>query len=629
MKFILYGSICCLLILSSCQPDTTITEEVPPEEIILTYLPFTEEEFVDLDLFADPTANWSTVGEVFADRSKENTIEVSIGDGILVNQPTEEAKSDLYTAFEHGDIELELEVMMPKGSNSGIYLQSRYEVQLLDSWGKETLKAGDMGGIYQRWDDSQPEGQKGYEGYPPNVNAAKAPGIWQSLKIIFHAPRFNETGQKIKDAWFEEVRLNDVLIHENVMLSGPTRGAVSEEEVALAPIRIQGDHGPVAFRNLRYKLYDGKRVELKNLTLKEFESEKAGLPDLTTLKLTEEQTTDSISSTASAKRDKFCLVYEGELTIPNSGDYLFQVNVNKADLMFIVNQDTLFAENDNAGLEDLLVKNIQLEAGTVPFTLLYNKSRRWWARGLKLFVEGPQIQRHTLHAPSSAFLGNLPRPIIINLEDQAVLQRGFLMHNDEKLTHAISVGTPQKINYSYDLAMGALLQVWGGDFLDVTDMWHARGNKQLSKPLGSVIDFHGQPNIAKLENEKVAWPDSLQEGMNFKPLGYELDEQGNPTFFYEIYNAKVSNQVFPSLEERRITRKVELEGDQEFWLKIDDGKTITQLKDGSYAMNDYEYFLEVDDALADKVIIRNSKSKAELLLKLDAATRTVEYDIIW
>lgn len=629
MKLILYGVLALLLLLFGCTPDAEMAEETPMEEQEATYLPFTEEAFNNLELFADPTANWSTIGAVFVDRSQNQSIEVSEGSGVLVNQPTEETRSDLYTAFEHGDIELELEVMMPKGSNSGIYLQSRYEVQLLDSWGKETPTAGDMGGIYQRWDDSKPEGQKGYEGHPPRVNVAKAPGLWQSLKIIFHAPRFDESGKKIANAWIKEVRLNDVLIQENVQLSGTTRGAISEEEVALAPLRIQGDHGPVAFRNMQYKLFGGQKVKLEDLTLKEFESEIKGMPDISSLKLKQEMQTDSISYAVASTRDKYCLVYNGRLKIPNTGTYLFNVNVNHANVGLIIDQDTLISTKFATRIGEDNIATIELEKGEVPFTLIYNKPAFWWSKGFKIFVEGPGVQRHALHALSSAFVRNPPPPMDIVVEDQPVLQRGFLMHNGEKLTHVISVGTPEGINYSYDLAMGNLLQVWGGEFIDATDMWHARGEKQLSVPLGAVVDFHGTPNLARLKNKETAWPDSLQEEANFKPLGYELDEQGNPIFAYETYGTKVNNQLSPSSEERRITRKIDLEGNQELWLKIDEGKNIQQLKDGSYAVNDYEYFLEVSDALADKVVLRTSKNQTELLLKLDATTRKVEYDIVW
>ncbi len=108
--------------------------------------------------------------------------------------------TDLYTTAEHGDVELELDYLMAKGSNSGIYLQGNYEVQLLDSWGVQHPKAGDNGGIYQRWDESKPEGQKGYEGYAPRQNASRAPGLWQHLKVSFQAPKFDASGKKTANA---------------------------------------------------------------------------------------------------------------------------------------------------------------------------------------------------------------------------------------------------------------------------------------------------------------------------------------------------------------------------------------------------------------------------------------------
>jgi hypothetical protein len=103
----------------------------------------------------------------------------------------------LFTKTVYGDADLELDYMMAKGSNSGIYLQGRYEIQLLDSWGTVNPKSGDNGGIYERWDDSKPEGQQGYDGHAPRQNASRAPGLWQHIKISFQAPRFDGKGQKI------------------------------------------------------------------------------------------------------------------------------------------------------------------------------------------------------------------------------------------------------------------------------------------------------------------------------------------------------------------------------------------------------------------------------------------------
>jgi hypothetical protein len=85
---------------------------------------------------------------------------------------------------------------------------------------------------------------------------SRAPGLWQHFNIIFQAPRFDAGGNKIQNARFVRVLHNGVLIHENVELIGPTRGPALPNEAAMGPIVIQGDHGAVAFRNIRYRNLD-------------------------------------------------------------------------------------------------------------------------------------------------------------------------------------------------------------------------------------------------------------------------------------------------------------------------------------------------------------------------------------
>lgn len=215
----------------------------------------------DFSGFKDPGKSWSIAGGVSADLSKPNILNLSRGTGILVNLPDKKNHgADLFTKAEYGDIDVELDYMMAPGSNSGIYLQGRYELQLHDTWGSKKTTAGNNGGIYERWDESRPEGKKGYDGHAPRQNASRAPGLWQHLEISFQAPRFDAGGKKNEPAKMLRVELNGVLIHENVVLDGPTRGGAGNES-ATGPLRIQGDHGAVAFRNIEITAFDQARPE--------------------------------------------------------------------------------------------------------------------------------------------------------------------------------------------------------------------------------------------------------------------------------------------------------------------------------------------------------------------------------
>ncbi len=192
---------------------------------------------------------WSTGDEVTVNPANEKEFIISKpGKHIAVVEKKSRA-AYLLTKEMHGDVEARIEFMIPKGSNSGIYFMGRYELQVFDSFGKTKVDYIDCGGIYRRW------GKHKDNGHPPRVNASTAPGTWQSFEVIFRAPRFDENGKKRENAKFVKVVHNGQLIHENAEVTGPTRSAMKEKapEEAMGPIRIQGDHGPVAYRMIKIK----------------------------------------------------------------------------------------------------------------------------------------------------------------------------------------------------------------------------------------------------------------------------------------------------------------------------------------------------------------------------------------
>jgi hypothetical protein len=90
-----------------------------------------------------------------------------------------------------------------------------------------------------------------YSAAPPKVNASKPPGEWQKFVIEFRAPKFDAAGKKIANAKFVKVVLNDQVLHENVEMKGVTPTGVTGKESATGPLMFQGDHGPVAYRNIK------------------------------------------------------------------------------------------------------------------------------------------------------------------------------------------------------------------------------------------------------------------------------------------------------------------------------------------------------------------------------------------
>ena len=209
-----------------------------------TELPFAG----DLGAWRAPHGHWMIAGGAALVETNRHLLAPQPGAGVLVNGPAGR-EPDLCTAAEYGDLELHVEFLVGEKSNSGVYLMGRYEVQVYDSFGvaKDAYPGIECGGIYPRW-----EGGKNVDGHSPQVNAAKPAGEWQAYDITFRAPRFDAAGKKTANAAFVKVLHNGVVVQENIDVPGPTRGGYAGE-AARGPLRLQGDHGPVAYRNVRLR----------------------------------------------------------------------------------------------------------------------------------------------------------------------------------------------------------------------------------------------------------------------------------------------------------------------------------------------------------------------------------------
>jgi hypothetical protein len=201
-------------------------------------------------------ADWMVAGDAELRSDNPRRISPKPGEGVLLNGPLGIARN-LVTKPKYADAEAHVEFLISRGSNSGVKLQGIYEIQILDTHGKQDLTGDAMGGVYP-WAEDRPRYHHLDIGTPPKVNAAKPAGEWQTLDITFRAPRFDASGRKIENARFLKVMLNGQLVQEDVELLRPT-GANWRlaKEVPTGPLLLQGDHGPVAFRNVRIRPLPG------------------------------------------------------------------------------------------------------------------------------------------------------------------------------------------------------------------------------------------------------------------------------------------------------------------------------------------------------------------------------------
>jgi len=182
-------------------------------------------------------ANKWAVGKAKLSAGDPKQLERVDGTGELINlTPAHGASQDIYSKAKFGDCRIELEVMVPQGSNSGIYVMGEYEIQVLDSFGKQKMGSGDMGAIYG--------------GFAPPVNASKKPGEWQQYVIEWQAPKFDASGAKTENAKFVKIELNGQVLHRDLVMPKATPGGVTGKEVPQGPLMFQGNHGPVAYRNI-------------------------------------------------------------------------------------------------------------------------------------------------------------------------------------------------------------------------------------------------------------------------------------------------------------------------------------------------------------------------------------------
>ena len=184
-----------------------------------------------------PTKDWYSAGDAVLDPKNPRRFVGKDGSGVMINGEIEKTTSLCTKRGDFRDVELHVEFMVAKGSNSGIIFHGNYEIQILDSFDNQTYPDGQCAALYGQC--------------PPLVNACRAAGEWQTYDIVFKAPRYE--GETLVRPASATVLHNGICVHADKPFIGPTThravAAYSGTDTT-GPIQLQ-DHGnPVRFRNI-------------------------------------------------------------------------------------------------------------------------------------------------------------------------------------------------------------------------------------------------------------------------------------------------------------------------------------------------------------------------------------------
>ena len=589
-----------------------------------------DAEIVSLEsmgAFNEPASNWILGTAIYGDPRNETNLKVESGTGIIANVADKATGENLFTSWEHGDVELELEFLVPKGSNSGVYLQSRYEVQVFDSWGKAEVSFGDCGGIYQRYDE---EKKRGWEGHAPSVNASRAPGLWQHLRIVFNAPRFDQSGTKVRNARFIEVVLNGVVLHRNVEVTGPTRAAAHADEVPMAPLMLQGDHGPVAFRNIEMKRYQSKEITLGSIACETREGESLTIGSYDSLDPIERLELEDIDLEALGASKNFAATFTGNIHLPTDGTYAFHVDAEGPVKLAIDGRNVLLPLSPGGRAVPTA-----FDAGTYSFRLDYTHGP-WRKPKLNVFAEGPGVRFQRL-APTKtneeASVEVSASRVIEPFDNRVRVQRGFIPHEPRKRLYAMAVGAPSGVHYAYDFDTASLIHAWNGRFLDTSEMWYGRGNNQLAKPAESPLSFPARPFVTHVQSTDYDWPKEPED--LWVSEGYTLDANGQPEFHARLADLKLSDKIVADSERRALHRTLTIEGQHSSWwtgVFLAEAETIESLEGGrNFIIGDREYYIDVlsDSALVPFVRTINGRDQLMIWVPKNANETNLKYTLVW
>jgi len=255
---------------------------------------------------------------------------------------------------------------------------------------------------------------------------------------------------------------------------------------------------------------------------------------------------------------------------------------------------------------------VELPAGQWEIELTNYKMDGWMTPYLGLWVEGPGARASDFHSMGSALALEASDPIELDANTPVFFRsfmditmpnsvrgdKNFMGYDDphkKRVVHAVHVGDPARLHYTYDLDNGSVAQIWKGGFLNTAPMWDDRGDGS-SRPRGPVLaldDIQTVVTKTGLFDLKTSEHDPVN---GYKPTGYNVDAEGYPVFRYVLTGSGVEVQdqmrVINGESLKRTLTFSSASAAEGYFVRLATGRQIEKVDDGVWVVDDKRYYIQ-------------------------------------
>jgi hypothetical protein len=382
---------------------------------------------------------------------------------------------------------------------------------------------------------------------------------------------------------------------------------------------IQGDHGAVAFRNMEITDLSNLPATMDPVSYQVFYGVFTSPEEFKDKKADVSGVTEKISWDVSAKPFGFAEILKTSFEIPKAGKHQVEFEIGGKHIIKLNGVEIykeLIQENNRRRTEI-----VDLPAGKIALEITVFKKNKSSANKLGFWLKGPEFRSTAYHSFGSFLNSSSDDPILMDAKNPTIFRSFMDLYKNGKKTkrvvHAVNVGNPANLHYTYDLDNGSIAQIWKGDFLNTTPMWDSRGDGS-SRPRGVVL---GLPNVPSLSLQENLFSQSDVVSEPYKIKGYEVDQDENPTFLYEIGGADVTDKI-RIVDHKYLDRTLKIKNAKAGQkVRIGLSTDIKQVNENTYVLDGKSYYIQATGA----TIETQGLSK---VLTLPAAEQ-VHYSILW